>query len=263
MSRRREQQPELLGLVHQPIGAMVREMRKGKGLTATEVAAQSGISRGYLSKLERGLIGQPDRSVIEGLARALEVSVQELGAAPNQAEALATQVADKVITHFTPQFESLQDALNDIRNELRLISGRGKDQSHNIQAVTPLEGEFVQEGADQSSVENVLSINESVGENAKRLRELKRGSLRDTAQDVGISATHLSRIETEKSNPTENVIRGIAHAFGVTVGSLFGEKTVLNTLPTSHETTLPATVTREVVFEENKIINISEDDLYC
>lgn len=53
---------------------------------------------------------------------------------------------------------------------------------------------------------------EKLGERIRRIRKEKELGLRETAAKVGISATYLSRIETneEKSPPAEKVLRKLA-----------------------------------------------------
>jgi len=44
---------ELLLTPHQ-VGARIRQLRRGKGLTQAQVAAAAGVSRKFISALERG-----------------------------------------------------------------------------------------------------------------------------------------------------------------------------------------------------------------
>lgn len=59
-------------------------------------------------------------------------------------------------------------------------------------------------------------MTERFGERVRRVRTAKGLGLRETAGKVGISATYLSRIETneEKTPPAEKVIRALADLLG-------------------------------------------------
>ena len=56
------------------IGARLRELRRWRRMTLTEVAGLAGISAAYLSMAERGLRSLDRRSTISALAAALRVS---------------------------------------------------------------------------------------------------------------------------------------------------------------------------------------------
>ena len=58
-------------------GAAIRNLREGKGLTQEELAARIHVSAKAVSKWETGK-GFPDVSLLEPLARALDISVIEL-----------------------------------------------------------------------------------------------------------------------------------------------------------------------------------------
>ena len=52
-------------------GQRIRELRQARGLTQRELAAKTGISCAYVSKLETGSLPPPRHGVIQSLARAL------------------------------------------------------------------------------------------------------------------------------------------------------------------------------------------------
>ncbi len=62
------------------LGARIRELRTGRGLTLVQVAAATGLSHPFLSQLERGL-AQPSLASLRRIAVALETSPIELIAA--------------------------------------------------------------------------------------------------------------------------------------------------------------------------------------
>jgi len=59
------------------IGHQVRELRKRQRMTGAELATQTGLSVGMLSKIENGLIS-PSLATIQALAHALRVPVVQL-----------------------------------------------------------------------------------------------------------------------------------------------------------------------------------------
>lgn len=59
-------------------GASIRELRNKKGLSLDELAALSGISKSYISYIERGLQNNPSISILEKIASALNVNIIEL-----------------------------------------------------------------------------------------------------------------------------------------------------------------------------------------
>jgi transcriptional regulator with XRE-family HTH domain len=59
------------------IGSNIRKFRKSKGLTLDELAGQSGISKGYLSKVENSDKSPPVSTLIN-IAKGLGVSISDL-----------------------------------------------------------------------------------------------------------------------------------------------------------------------------------------
>lgn len=59
-------------------GRAVRAKRKAKGLTMVELAAGSGISRSYVSMIERGERGTVSPAVVTALATRLGVAERSL-----------------------------------------------------------------------------------------------------------------------------------------------------------------------------------------
>lgn len=72
------------------LGARIRRLRHGRGLTLVQLASATDLSHPFLSQLERGL-AQPSLSTLRRVAVALETSPIELIAA---ADAAAQDVAD-------------------------------------------------------------------------------------------------------------------------------------------------------------------------
>lgn len=72
------------------LGATLREKRKALGLTLVEVANSAGLSAGFLSQAERGLVA-PSLSSLRGLARALDLPLSWLLSQPEGTEQLTRQ----------------------------------------------------------------------------------------------------------------------------------------------------------------------------
>lgn len=60
------------------IGEKVRTLRVGKGLSVNEFAKQSGVSKSYISNIERGVQKNPSLIIMGKLAKTLGVSLEEL-----------------------------------------------------------------------------------------------------------------------------------------------------------------------------------------
>jgi transcriptional regulator with XRE-family HTH domain len=60
------------------LGAVLRQLRTGAGITQRELAAREGLHRNYLGALERGTVANPGLATATRLARALGVSVGPL-----------------------------------------------------------------------------------------------------------------------------------------------------------------------------------------
>ncbi len=67
------------------LGARVKDLRKGKGLTLQDLAGRSGVSRAMISKLERGE-KNPTLVVAARLAEGLEVTLSQLAGTEDRRE---------------------------------------------------------------------------------------------------------------------------------------------------------------------------------
>ncbi|MBM4416514.1 MAG: helix-turn-helix transcriptional regulator [Chloroflexi bacterium] len=62
----------------EPVGARIRRLREKQGLSLSELARLSGVSKGYLSQVERSPEARPSASTLFALARALGTSAAAL-----------------------------------------------------------------------------------------------------------------------------------------------------------------------------------------
>jgi XRE family transcriptional regulator, master regulator for biofilm formation len=60
------------------IGIMVRKLREGQGLTQTELAKRAHVTQAYVAMLEARVKTNPSIQVLQRLAKALKVRVEEL-----------------------------------------------------------------------------------------------------------------------------------------------------------------------------------------
>lgn len=61
----------------QTIGERIRELRKSKKLSLSDVAQKSGLSVGFLSQVERG-ISSPSVASLEKVCKGLQINIQDL-----------------------------------------------------------------------------------------------------------------------------------------------------------------------------------------
>ncbi|MFC0561178.1 helix-turn-helix domain-containing protein [Halalkalibacter alkalisediminis] len=59
-------------------GGNIRMIREEKGMTLNELAALSGVSKSYISYIERGMQKNPSISVLEKISTALGIEFIEL-----------------------------------------------------------------------------------------------------------------------------------------------------------------------------------------
>jgi len=77
------------------LGEKIRELRDELGMSQAQLAAQGGLSQGYLSQLENDEVQNPSAAVIFGLARALHVDPRVLMQAAGYGEAAGSGEVDE------------------------------------------------------------------------------------------------------------------------------------------------------------------------
>ncbi|CAM5733467.1 helix-turn-helix domain-containing protein [Bacillus circulans] len=60
------------------VGAKIKALRIKKGFSINELSDKSGVSKSYLSYIERGIQKNPSLQVLTKLAHTLETNVEEL-----------------------------------------------------------------------------------------------------------------------------------------------------------------------------------------
>jgi XRE family transcriptional regulator of biofilm formation len=76
--RRHQAQKCLCGTEENMIGHNIYKIRKQRGLTLTDLAVKTGISKSYLSNIERNLKQNPSIHVMEKIAAVLNVDLKAL-----------------------------------------------------------------------------------------------------------------------------------------------------------------------------------------
>jgi XRE family transcriptional regulator, master regulator for biofilm formation len=74
------------------IGKNIYELRKKRGLTLSELAERAVISKSYLSNIERNSNANPSIYVLEQIAGALQVDLQELLKSESELEAAGSLI---------------------------------------------------------------------------------------------------------------------------------------------------------------------------
>ncbi len=62
----------------EPLGQRIRSRRQAQKLSLNDLARLSGVSKGYLSQVERSLTSRPSAATVFAVADALGISVDEL-----------------------------------------------------------------------------------------------------------------------------------------------------------------------------------------
>ncbi|MVO87893.1 helix-turn-helix domain-containing protein [Streptomyces sp. p1417] len=58
-----------------PKGQAIRAIREARGMSIRALQSETGLNRGYLSRLERGLVREPGEQQVRRVATALRVPV--------------------------------------------------------------------------------------------------------------------------------------------------------------------------------------------
>lgn len=117
------------------IGTKIRRLRREEGITLDTLATRAGLSKSYISKLERGL-QSPSISTLSNIASALGVDITELFREEDEGPRLSLVRARgrKRITgpgtQFGYYYDSLVDGFSDRSVEVFLITLTPKPKRH-------------------------------------------------------------------------------------------------------------------------------------
>ncbi|WP_078552718.1 helix-turn-helix domain-containing protein [Bacillus alkalicellulosilyticus] len=59
-------------------GGNLRELRKKKGMSLNDLSEHSGVSKSYISYIERGVQNNPSLTVLEKISKALDIELVRL-----------------------------------------------------------------------------------------------------------------------------------------------------------------------------------------
>lgn len=120
------------------LGSRLVQLRELRGMSLSATADAAGIAKSYLAKLERGEVENPGLKTLDGVARALDVTLADLLAPKtsvtdrppaNEVEELERLIATmpKSLRAFLPTLEAREGKLSvDIVRSLASIQFRGK-----------------------------------------------------------------------------------------------------------------------------------------
>ena len=90
-------------------GQRLKELRKARGMTQTELAQKTGISFTYVSKLETGAMSPPRQNAILALAQALEINEADT----DKLFGLAGKIPPELLAHIDIQIIDVLRSLKD------------------------------------------------------------------------------------------------------------------------------------------------------
>jgi transcriptional regulator with XRE-family HTH domain len=93
------------------LGTRIRALRQSQGLGLAELAAAAGISKGYLSELERTEDANPTLDVLKRIADTLHVALADLLAAPKATPKLMSVDLPEGLGEFAREREAAGRAL--------------------------------------------------------------------------------------------------------------------------------------------------------
>lgn len=117
MGRRESKTSIITGSETPGLGARIRAMRKQQYPTLVHFEEATGVSRSYLSRVERDKVERVSDTVLESIARALHVPSTEFGIQERPERLMARYLAEEVSSLLGPQ-------LNDLSRRLLALESR-------------------------------------------------------------------------------------------------------------------------------------------
>ena len=183
---------------------LIREVRRLRGFSQSEVAQMTDLSQGYLSQLENGKIHEPGYLTTINLAKALGLGL-------NFSEL------------------DLKDSRVFLMPEARQVLALSQqiDLPERMSLLTYIRGKMPQLETSNLAYIDQFPKDQSIGEEIKQGRQMFGLSQGGLADAVCISQGHLSTIENgEVTNPKMGIIRNIAEALGSDIYTFLGLKVV-------------------------------------
>jgi len=109
------------------IGERIAALRRARNISLPDLAKQSGVSKGYLSQLENGIITNPSIDTISKVAQALDITVAELLETPSKKTTKAPLKLDKALEQFIRESKRKGRAIpDDVVDALSRLKKRRK-----------------------------------------------------------------------------------------------------------------------------------------
>ena len=109
------------------VGAHIRDLRKASELTLRDMAARTGLSKGYLSELENGVQQNPTLDVLHRVACALQTSIADLlGETPVRARLVTPDELPRALQEFIQDRVTAKELEPETVQWLAHASFRGK-----------------------------------------------------------------------------------------------------------------------------------------
>ena len=77
------------------VGIHIKRLRQRKGYSINELAEKAGVSKSYLSYIERGIQKNPSLQVLSRISETLDISVEELFSRKKEDESLDSMQMDQ------------------------------------------------------------------------------------------------------------------------------------------------------------------------
>lgn len=121
------------------IGENIASLRKKKGLTLSELAERSNISKSYLSNIERSINKNPSVHVVEKIAKVLDVDVKNIIKGSGEKQAIEKEWLDLIdelkrsgirieeLSEYRPLLEFIKWRKKQLETEKTTVSIRGEN----------------------------------------------------------------------------------------------------------------------------------------
>lgn len=104
-------------------GKKIRDLRIERGISLTELSKLSGVSKSYLSFIERGKQTNPSIDVIEKIAKALKIDLQSLikMEMKNESAYVKTNIIDEEIFELAIEMSNSNIDKEKLRQLIKLL----------------------------------------------------------------------------------------------------------------------------------------------
>lgn len=113
------------------LGRKLKELREHVGISQTELSKLTGISNVYISNIENGIKKNPSMELIQKIADALGVSINEFFSNEKPIDEINKMVKDNGINTIAAHFEGeefTEDDKEDIKNFIEYILSKKKNK---------------------------------------------------------------------------------------------------------------------------------------